>query len=55
MTPSQKILSKLGLKDPEPIEEQSTPEADQENPRRSFLKNPPWVGWHWAVHLCFLP
>lgn len=38
MTPSQKILYRLGLKDPEPVEEQLTPEADQGNPRRSFFK-----------------
>jgi L-alanine-DL-glutamate epimerase-like enolase superfamily enzyme len=38
MTPSQKILSKLGLKDPEPIETNQAPEAEPENPRRSFLK-----------------
>src|SRR5215218_3275021 len=36
MTPSQKLLSKMGLKDPEPAiaDTQSQPE----NPRRSFLK-----------------
>ena len=36
MTPSQKFLSKLGLKDPEPIQETST---DTRNSRRSFLKS----------------
>ena len=49
MTPSQKYLAKLGLKDPEPIEGDSTgkeilPQTETsslnepENPRRSFLK-----------------
>lgn len=39
MTPSQKILSKLGLKEPEAIEEKTTGEKDHsENNRRSFLK-----------------
>ena len=49
MTPSQKYLAKLGLKDPEPIEVDSTgkeilPQTETsslnepENPRRSFLK-----------------
>ena len=43
MTPSQKFLAKLGLKDPEPIEvEQPGAEINSENisenPRRSFLK-----------------
>jgi len=43
MTPSQKFLAKLGLKDPEPIEaEQPNQEIHSENipenPRRSFLK-----------------
>jgi L-alanine-DL-glutamate epimerase-like enolase superfamily enzyme len=35
MNPSQKFLSKLGLKDPEPIQEIPT---DNHNSRRSFLK-----------------
>lgn len=35
MNPSQKILTKLGLKDPEPIQEAAT---DNHNSRRSFLK-----------------
>ncbi|MEJ7827604.1 MAG: mandelate racemase/muconate lactonizing enzyme family protein, partial [Segetibacter sp.] len=41
MTPSQKILAKLGLKDPEPIEQATDPiksENQPENPRRSFFK-----------------
>jgi L-alanine-DL-glutamate epimerase-like enolase superfamily enzyme len=40
MTPSQKYLAKLGLKDPDPIEETNLTAADNqpENPRRSFLK-----------------
>ncbi len=41
MTPSQKFLKKLGLKDQdeieEPISQSNSPEV-QENPRRSFLK-----------------
>ncbi|HUQ97464.1 MAG TPA: mandelate racemase/muconate lactonizing enzyme family protein [Chitinophagaceae bacterium] len=37
MTPAQKILSKLGLKDPEPIETVFEPQT--ENARRQFLKN----------------
>ena len=37
MTPAQKFLQKLGLKDPEPLEPaKSDPET--ENPRRAFLK-----------------
>jgi L-alanine-DL-glutamate epimerase-like enolase superfamily enzyme len=38
MTPAQKILTKLGLKDPDPIEPQQTPGAEPENQRRNFLK-----------------
>jgi L-alanine-DL-glutamate epimerase-like enolase superfamily enzyme len=41
MTPSEKILAKLGLKDPEPIEQTTDPvnsESQAENPRRSFFK-----------------
>lgn len=43
MTPSQKFLAKLGLKDPEPIEtvqpgSENCSEDVGENPRRSFLK-----------------
>ncbi|MBL7743749.1 MAG: mandelate racemase/muconate lactonizing enzyme family protein [Chitinophagaceae bacterium] len=40
MTPSQKFLAKLGLKDTDHYEEQSitNPPAEQENSRRSFLK-----------------
>lgn len=49
MTPSQKYLAKLGLKDPEPFEVDSTGKeiasptetsslSEPENPRRSFLK-----------------
>jgi L-alanine-DL-glutamate epimerase-like enolase superfamily enzyme len=37
MTPAQKILVKLGLKDPEPV--QSFGKDVPENPRRAFLKN----------------
>src|SRR4029078_12599003 len=39
MTPAQKILSKLGLKDPGPAESKaSDTENSFENPRREFLK-----------------
>ena len=39
MTPSQKYLNKLGLKDQDIVEEQNTPmPEEQENSRRSFLK-----------------
>jgi L-alanine-DL-glutamate epimerase-like enolase superfamily enzyme len=41
MTPSEKILAKLGLKDSEPIEQTTDPinsESQAENPRRSFFK-----------------
>ncbi|HKH63072.1 MAG TPA: mandelate racemase/muconate lactonizing enzyme family protein, partial [Flavitalea sp.] len=38
MTPSQKFLSKLGLKDPEAAEEKIDIQEAQENPRRSFFK-----------------
>ena len=39
MTPSQKYLNKLGLKDQAIVEEQNTPmPEEQENSRRSFLK-----------------
>lgn len=38
MTPSQKFLSKLGLKDPETTEEKINIQEAQENPRRSFFK-----------------
>lgn len=39
MTPSEKILGKLGLKEPETIETNNTEEKDRpENNRRSFLK-----------------
>ena len=42
MTPSQKHLAKLGLKDPEPVEEvhhnKDISQTIPENPRRSFLK-----------------
>ena len=37
MTPSQKFLTKLGLKDPEPAEQKAAKEAP-ENSRRSFFK-----------------
>src|SRR5689334_11156795 len=37
MTPAQKILSRLGIKDPVDMPEESQKEQ-QENPRRSFLK-----------------
>ena len=41
MTPSQKFLNKLGLRDEPAAEEKmvSQPEDQPENPRRSFLKN----------------
>src|SRR5436190_8687604 len=39
MTPAQKILSKLGLKDPEPIEAEAVNQVEvKENSRRNFLK-----------------
>lgn len=38
MTPSQKFLSKLGLKEPESIEQKMNKQETPENPRRSFLK-----------------
>ena len=38
MTPSQKFLNKLGLKDPETTEEKTDKQEDHENPRRSFFK-----------------
>jgi L-alanine-DL-glutamate epimerase-like enolase superfamily enzyme len=42
MTPSQKLLAKLGLKDPQPVGEQLTSDVNlesiAENPRRAFLK-----------------
>ena len=38
MTPSQKFLKKLGLKDPENAEEKIDKHEEHENPRRSFFK-----------------
>jgi L-alanine-DL-glutamate epimerase-like enolase superfamily enzyme len=38
MTPSAKFLSRLGLKDPETIEEQQQKQSTLENSRRSFFK-----------------
>ena len=38
MTPSQKFLHKIGLKDPDIIEEQSENNETKENSRRGFLK-----------------
>ena len=39
MTPSQKYLDKLGLKDEDKVEEQNIPQpAEKENSRRSFFK-----------------
>ncbi|MBC7827786.1 MAG: mandelate racemase/muconate lactonizing enzyme family protein [Chitinophagaceae bacterium] len=38
MNPSQKFLSRLGLKDHENIEEKINKPAETDNPRRSFLK-----------------
>jgi len=38
MTPSQKFLSKIGLKDPETVDDKKNEESQRENPRRSFLK-----------------
>src|SRR6478752_1194332 len=38
MTPAQRILNKMGLKDPETAEEKLIKEMDIENPRRKFLK-----------------
>ena len=46
MTPSQKYLKKLGLKDRDNVEEQNVPMSEeQENSRRSFLKKSTmWCG-----------
>lgn len=57
MNPSQKILSKLGLKDPEPIEEIANhkPEEQGENPRRSFLKKSALGGIALGGSLMFAP
>jgi len=38
MTPSEKFLSKLGLKDPQTTEEKTDIHETQENPRRMFFK-----------------
>ena len=38
MTPSQKFLNKLGLKDPESVDEKVDKHEEHENPRRSFFK-----------------
>jgi L-alanine-DL-glutamate epimerase-like enolase superfamily enzyme len=55
MTPSQKFLSKLGLKDPEPVDEKSTNDVDVENPRRSFLKKSALGGVALGSSLLFSP
>ena len=57
MTPSQKILKKLGLKDEPTVEEKTlTQTEDQpENPRRSFLKNSTLGGIALGGALLFKP
>ena len=44
MTPAQKILSKLGLKDTEPVQANAQLQTDVENPRRAFLKKSAFGG-----------
>ena len=55
MTPSQKFLSKLGLKDPETIEEKLETQEMQENPRRSFFKKSAMGGIALGGSLMFAP
>ena len=64
MTPSQKILQKVGLKDLDVNEEvEVTPGTDEvevkpgtdevENPAVPSLKNQPWAALLWVALLCF--
>ena len=57
MTPSQKMLRKLGLKDEPTIEENMLPHTEDqpENPRRSFLKNSTLGGIALGGALLFKP
>ncbi len=60
MTPAQKILSKLGLKDPEPIEStvantSSFNESGPENARRAFLKKSALGGIALGTSFVFSP
>ena len=57
MTPSQKILQKLGLKDEPTVDEKmlSQTEDQPENPRRSFLKNSTLGGIALGGALLFKP
>ena len=55
MTPSQKFLKKLGLKDQDITETNAENKTDvTENSRRSFLKKSTLGGIALAVLLCFL-
>lgn len=56
MNPSQKFLAKLGLKDPEPIDQNSSSIDNQpENPRRAFLKKSALGGVALGSSLLFSP
>ena len=52
MTPSEKFLCKLGLKEPEP---QVNKTEEHENPRRSFLKNTALGGMAIGGSMLFSP
>ncbi len=55
MTPSQKFLSRFGLKDPETIEEQKIKKEAAENPRRSFFKKTAMGGIALGSSVMFSP
>lgn len=55
MTPSQKFLSKLGLKDPETKDEIVNRQEEQDNPRRSFFKKSAMGGIALGGSLMFSP
>ncbi|MES1217669.1 MAG: twin-arginine translocation signal domain-containing protein, partial [Bacteroidota bacterium] len=57
MTPSQKYLKKIGLKDPEPIENANTANTTDtnENSRRDFLKKSTLGGVALGGALMFSP
>jgi L-alanine-DL-glutamate epimerase-like enolase superfamily enzyme len=55
MTPAQRILNKMGLKDPETAEEKLIKEMDVENPRRKFLKQSALGGIALGSSLLFAP
>ncbi|HZF65261.1 MAG TPA: mandelate racemase/muconate lactonizing enzyme family protein [Chitinophagaceae bacterium] len=57
MTPSQKFLARLGLKDPEPVDVVSKDGANdnEENPRRAFLKKSALGGVALGSSLLFSP